>query len=451
MKKPLPKIGVIFLGRRRPGFDMEWGRAMEARARAFLGSEATFSIVEPTEKVIDEPTLRRGFEECTQAGIEALLVLQTTMSDGRLAAALAQRWPHPILLWATPENQQGDMISSCSLVGAHCWAALLRQMDHPFDLIYGAPEEPAVRQRLLEAIRLAVTTRRLRQVRLGMIGGQSPGFSAMGADPFFTQRKLGVQLQSFTLVEFAALANDLPAAAIASDVEQVRAHGLPHQDTSDDDLATNSRLYLALRAFLANENLDAITLREWPELPNLLGQWPYLAVARLAEEGCPFGIEGDVDGALTAWLGESLGFGRAYLTDWLEHDHETITTWHGGAAPFSLCEPAGSPGAPRLARHFNTHKPLVVEATIRAEMPATLVRLWRIGEKFHLTAREGRTVPPKRHLRMTNGLVRLDRQDPHDWFEELCHLGMPHHVTLFAGHHTRPLRRLARSLGIEFV
>ena len=29
----LPKLGVIFIGRRRPGFDMDWGRAMEERVR----------------------------------------------------------------------------------------------------------------------------------------------------------------------------------------------------------------------------------------------------------------------------------------------------------------------------------------------------------------------------------------------------------------------------------
>lgn len=30
------KVGVIFLGRRRPGFDMEWGKVMEQSVRGWL-------------------------------------------------------------------------------------------------------------------------------------------------------------------------------------------------------------------------------------------------------------------------------------------------------------------------------------------------------------------------------------------------------------------------------
>jgi L-fucose isomerase-like protein len=212
-----------------------------------------------------------------------------------------------------------------------------------------------------------------------------------------------------------------------------------------------SKLYLTMRGFFETEALDALTIREWPEMPNVFGQWPYLGVARLVEEGRAIGIEGDVDGALTAWIGEALGLGRCYLTDWLEHDSETITVWHGGAAPFSLCEPVGAPGGPRLARHFNIRKPLAVEATLRAGMPVTITRLWRCDGRYFITAREGATIPPRRHLMMTNGLARLDRQSPAQWFEELCHAGMPHHVAIFQGHHENLLRRFARAVHATFV
>jgi len=193
-----------------------------------------------------------------------------------------------------------------------------------------------------------------------------------------------------------------------------------------------------------------MTIREWPEMPNTMGQWPYLGVARLVEEGLAVGIEGDADGALSAWIAESLGLGRCYLSDWLEHDAETITLWHGGAAPLSLCEPIGTPGGPRIAQHFNIKKPAVVEATLRAKMPVTVFRFWRLQGKYHLTAREGETIQPKRHLMATNGLARMKR-DPGEWFEELCHAGMPHHVAVIQGHHANFFKRLARLMEIQFV
>ena len=119
------KLGVVFLGRRRPGFDMDWGRAMEQRVRGWL-EKSGFTICEPSEKAVDDASLRRSLAAFEEARVNAVVVLQTTMGDGRLAPTLAQLWPEPIVLWATPEKPDGDMISSCSLVGAHCWASVLR-------------------------------------------------------------------------------------------------------------------------------------------------------------------------------------------------------------------------------------------------------------------------------------------------------------------------------------
>jgi L-fucose isomerase-like protein len=445
-----PKLGVIFLGRRRPGFDMDWGRRQEERVRSWL-RQAGYAFFEPPEKAVDDPSLRKAVAACVEQGAQALVLLQTTMGDGRLSPTLAQLWPDPVVLWATPEKPDGDMISSCSLVGAHAWGSTLRQMRHPFELVYGDPDAPATRQRLSEAVRIAATVRALRSVRLGLIGGQAPGFFAMGADSFSIHRGLGAQVQTFSLLEFVSAANGVTDAAVAEDVTKVKALGIPHKDTGEEDLPMASRLYLAMRSFLDTEGLDAMTIRCWPELPNTFGQWPYLGIARLTDEGRAVACEGDADGALSAWIGERLGMGRCYLTDWLEHDHETITLWHGGAAPMGLCAPAGEPGGPRIARHFNVKKPAVVEATLRENMPVTIMRLWRCDGGYYLTAREGQTIKPKRHLMGSNGLARLDKQDPREWFEELCHQGMPHHVAVFEGRHNAVLRRLARALSIPFI
>jgi L-fucose isomerase-like protein len=449
-REPALKLGVIFLGRRRPGFDMEWGRQMEDRVRDWL-KQTPFDVFEPEQKAIDEPSLNHALAACEQEHTDALVLLQTTMGDGRLAPTLAQRWPAPPVLWATPEKPDGDMISSCSLVGAHCWASVLRQMGHAFEIVYGDPADSETQQRLSEAVRLAATVRRLRTVRLGVVGGQAPGYFAMSPEPFAIHRGLGAQVQTYSLLEFANAVNGCTDAAVAEDVARTKALGMPHKDTSDEDLPVASRLYLAMRSFIEGENLDALTIRDWPEMANTFGQWPYLGVARLTDEGCAVGIEGDADGALSAWIAEALGLGRCYLSDWLEHNQDSITLWHGGAAPMSLCEPAGQPGSPRIARHFNIKKPAVVEATLRANMPVTIFRFWRLDGKYFLTAREGTTLRPRRHLMATNGLARLDQQDPREWFEELCHAGMPHHVAVVAGHHQPLLRRFGRALRMEMI
>lgn len=169
------------------------------------------TIFEPPQKAVDDSSLREALAACQAREVEVLVLLQTTMADARLAPTLAL-WPDPPVLWATPENPQGDMISSCSLVGVHCWASIFRQMGHSFEMVNGDPESPATQQRFNSAVRLAATVRRLRTARLGVIGGQAPGYFAMGADPFSIHSGLGVQMQTFSLMEFADVALDLRTA-----------------------------------------------------------------------------------------------------------------------------------------------------------------------------------------------------------------------------------------------
>ena len=83
-------------------------------------------------------------------------------------------------------------------------------------------------------------------------------------------------------------------------------------------------------------------------------------------------------------------------------------------------------------------------------MPVTVFRFWRLDGKYFLTAREGETIKPKRHLMATNGLAKM-QEDPGEWFEELCHHGMPHHVAVVQGHHAAFLRRFARIMKMEFA
>ena len=62
-----------------------------------------------------------------------------------------------------------------------------------------------------------------------------------------------------------------------------------------DEIEPSSRHYLAMKRFIDNENMDALAIRCWPELPGPeelggLDQWCYMALARLASEGEYFGF-----------------------------------------------------------------------------------------------------------------------------------------------------------------
>jgi L-fucose isomerase-like protein len=57
---------------------------------------------------------------------------------------------------------------------------------------------------------------------------------------------------------------------------------------------------------------------------------------------------------------------------------------------------------------------------------------------------EGTTLPPRRPLQGTHGLVAVPNTDVRGLFDALCHEGMPHHVAVVRGHAAQTLRRWAR-------
>lgn len=443
------RLGVIQLGRKRPGFDQDWNRTITGRGLSLL-ERLGYSIVQADKPVVDEATTIAALDNISQSGCEALLLLQPSMAHGQLALTVAQRWSDPVILWATPERPGDGKVSSCSLVGQHLWASSLRQAGRPFEFVYGDPDDAAAGKDLARAVTLARAAFRLRRSRVGLVGTHAPGFIDLAVEPFLLRRAMGIQLYPLSLPQFIERVRDFPEEAVRQDVERVREMRLPLRNVVADDLAMNSRCYLAMHELIEEELLDALAIQCWPELPNLIGQWPYLAVSRLSTEGRAVAIEGDVDGAISSLISILVGAGPGFLTDWLEHDSSTIFFWHPGMAPMDMCEGPGRAGAPTLAAHFNIEKPLVVEGRIRTNEPVTVLRLWRCDNRYHLTALEGQTIEPRRNVTGNIALVETTEGDVPARFERLLHAGMPHHVLVSFGKHREALRRLAGLLGLQW-
>ncbi|MGH9655265.1 MAG: hypothetical protein ACRD6B_17575 [Bryobacteraceae bacterium] len=440
-------LGILIAGRKRPGFDQEWNRLITGSSLDAL-KELGFECVGAEAPVVDDASADATLDRIRAAGCGALLVLQPSIAHGQLALTIMQRWSNPVILWATPERQDDGKVSSCGLVGQHLWASVLRQAKHPFEFVYGDPDDKAARTDLTRAVAMAQTVDRLKHTKLGVVGTYVPGFVDLAAEPFLLRRSLGVQLHALSLPQFIERVHSVPEPNVEQDVQRVKALGLPMANVTGDALAVNSRCYLAMLELMREERLDALALQCWPEIPNMLGQWPYLAVSRLTTEGHAVSIEGDVDGCIGTLMNSSLGLGPSFLTDWLEHDEHSIFFWHPGMAPMTMCDAAGTEYGPELDLHFNIAKPLVVNGRIRSGEAVTVHRLWRCDNQYLLTAFEGRTLPPKRKVTGNSVLVEISGESVPSRFDRLLHAGLPHHVLLAFGHHAESFRRMARLLGI---
>ena len=439
------KVAVFFIGRKRPGFEPAWGAHIEQEIRAQLRR----SPFDPLffGPITDEAVMKQAIFDCYSAGVETIVVSQPTMGDGNLWPILLAEWSGGIIIWGTPENPKNPKVSACGLVGAHNWVSGMAQAGKPPYLVYGMPGDEKTVTDLNAAVHGSSAAAKLRRARVGLIGDHAPGFMNMAVDAAAMQRLLGTRLRRFGLHEFFALVRSFPDEVVAADRAKAEAIGLPICDgvtLSDDVWNISSRFYLAVRELVETENLDAVALRCWPEIPNEFGVWPYLAVPRLASDGINICEEGDVDGALGCLLAKALGCETAaFNSDWLEHDDDSILLWHGGATPWGMCQPIGGPGGPTLNVHYNTGKPLVVDAELLYNMDVTLFRFWRMGDRYSLAIAEGRVEKPPRAITGCAGTVRIPGGGVERFFLDVCNLGMPHHVVVMKGSYGTQLRQFA--------
>ncbi len=445
-------LGVLIFARKRPGFDQEWSKIIRERCLKTL-TGLGFNCIGTEKLVIDDESAHYALDEIERANCEALVIVQPSIADGQFALTIGQRWSGPIILWATPERPGDGKVSSCSLVGEHLWASICSQANHPFELVYGGPDTPQskIESNLLQAVALAGAVSRLRRDKVGVVGTHVPGFIDLAADPFLIRQTFGMQLHSLSLPHFIDRVNNIEEQAVREDIFEARKLGLTTHDVPpDSQLAMSSRYFLAMKDLMQEASLDALAIQCWPELPNVLGQWPYLAVSRLTTAGNAVSIEGDVDGAIGSLIGRRLGIGPGFLTDWLEHDASTILFWHPGMAPLNMCNPAGAADGPSLGDHFNGARPFVVDGPLQIGHPVTVSRVWRCGGRYHLMAFEGQSINPNRRVSGNSLLLKISGEPVPERFDRLIHAGLPHHVTLHFGNHADTFRRLARLFGVEW-
>jgi L-fucose isomerase-like protein len=113
----------------------------------------------------------------------------------------------------------------------------------------------------------------------------------------------------------------------------------------DEYVEKNARLYLALRVLCREDNANAMALQDWPNMQDLYGVSPLLALCWLAErDGIPSAHEGDVLGALTMRMLAAVAGRPSTIMDIavIDSERDTALLWHCGGSPMSLADESGA-------------------------------------------------------------------------------------------------------------
>jgi hypothetical protein len=470
-EKPTPHVLVIPTA--RPTFVVDVARERAAAARRLL-TELGAEVVGPADLVLtpEDIDAARSFFD---APVDVVINLCASFSDATPALELYADLDRPLVTWSFREpGPVGDRLWLNSLCGSNLFGHALARLGRDVRLVYGDPDEPAVRETLeallngvypaapdlprrdgerapAEPVQAALS--QLAGATIGVIGEAPPGFTPSQFDPQILGGVLGLDTDSITIDDTFARINAVPADVTEAELSALRRDRPSVAVLDRTEVSRHAAVTSALRDWQTAGGLSAVAVRCWPEFPTQRGVCPCSSLSRLADEGTPTVCERDVYGAATMLLMEAFGSGTTYLVDTVDLDAErnVVRLWHCGAAATSL---AADPDQATQSVHCNRkigvagNFPLKTGRVILARLTEDNTGEGSSGLRLLLGA--GESVPAPNRFQGNTADVRLDI-DASDFVHVLVYEGFPHH-TVLAWTDVRPqLRTAADLLGIPVV
>src|SRR5258706_813204 len=392
------------------------------------GLKTDFFVVDP---VSDEESARQSVQELSRRNPDLLLIipLRGLSAQAIETAVLTSRSACLIC----PIQGRFALPSSALAVGA------LRESKIPVELLYAPSDNPDFIERLQCVTRAARAFSRIRQSRIGVIGGLFPNLVSCRYDPQIVNSRLGTTLVP---ISFKETRNSIQSISQRmSDVEQLQQEITTSYTINDVDLNTLDKgiqLHLALKQVALEQKLDGFATECWSGFPKELGLNPCMG---FIEDAYTLACEGDVMLCISLLLVRYLTGSSAYVGDLYDLDLDGILTLIHCGAPASLTSSDGevmlSKSQLALERGFETMtcRPPLVNG------PVTLFRFYgQECDKLHLASGEllGSELSP-------NLTVNVQLNSNRWGFLEQC---FGNHYIVVAGDIRSELKLLAKWLGI---
>ncbi len=388
-------------------------------------------VVDP---VSDEESARQSVQELLRRNPDLLLIipLRGLTAQAIEKAVLTSRTPCLIC----PIQGRFALPSSALAVGA------LRESKIPVELLYAPSDNPDFVERLRCITRAARAFSRIRQSRIGVIGGLFPNLVSCRYDPQMVHSRLGTTLVP---ISFKETRNSIQSISQRmSLVEQLRQEITASYTINAADLNAldgGIQLHLALKQVALEQKIDGFATECWSGFPKELGLNPCLG---FIEDAYTLACEGDVMLCISLLLVRYLTGTGAYVGDLYDLDLNGILTLIHCGAPASLAsnreETIVSKSQLALERGFET-----VTCRPRLENgPVTLFRFYgRECDKLHLASGEllGSESSPNLTVKIK---LKGNRWD----FLEQC---FGNHYIVVAGDIRSELKLLGKWLGITII
>jgi L-fucose isomerase-like protein len=374
------------------------------------------------------PLAQLGAERLAPTGAGAAQPLIVFVVTGGTEQSILELWEdrtetapgEPLILLAHPGHN--------SLPASLEALARLHQLGAAGRIIYlQGPDDQNGLELLREAIADLQVRRALREVRIGLVGPPSDWLVASSPNPGVVREVWGPHVVPIDLdavyEQFRSVADPAPMAAELID------HAEAMLEASPAEVDEAARFAAALRSVVADQHLDAVTVRCF-DVIEALGTSGCMALSRLNDDGVIAGCEGDLVSTVgMIWVDRLLGI-LPWMANPARLDVEANTVWLAHCTvPRSLVESFS------IRSHFESGMGVGIEG----RFPGGPVTLLRIGGTAmdRLWAAEGEILQTGSDpsLCRTQIEVRLGGEKVSDLLE--APLG--NHLIVVTGHHRKRL------------
>ena len=320
--------------------------AAAAALEALCDSEDVRLYVAPGVPMNDQET-RASLDACRAEGADFILLLHGGFTMGDVARTIAAA-PVRAGFWSVPEPRRTGDIQLNNFVSLNMSLSIARQVRDrraaPVQWYHGAPDSPALVQRLRTTLRALRAAKALEDARIGIVGGLAMTFYNMEVSTNALRQRIGVEIAHHDIGELTRRMAEQDRSRATAEVAAMCA-AAPVHGVTDAQMELTARAALALRDIATENGYDALAVSDWPALQDDPGMHPGAAFTWLEEtDELPVASEGDALGAVTQLVAKALSARVGYLLDMTEPDLDAgqLLMWHGGGGPLHLADDAGA-------------------------------------------------------------------------------------------------------------
>jgi L-fucose isomerase-like protein len=306
---------------------------------------------------------------------------------------------------------------------------LRQQGDTASVILHGPPEK--IHSDLARRGKLLQTWRKLRHARIGILGNPSDWLIAGSVDYSAVSQRWGVGFDHFPIQAFVDQCARVPQERVVA-VRTAIPDSWNRRGIGEPAIEEALRIYVSLRELVAEQRLDAVTVRCF-DLVTRLKTTGCLALALLSQEGIVAGCESDVPAVLTLLVNQWLLDTPAFMANPSRIEEDGIILAHCTVPPDLVADI-------ELQTHFETGLGVALKGTFPSG-PATISRLGG-NELDRFVALTGEMIPFSADSRLCRTQVKIHLTEGYRYFLENP-LGN-HHI-LVPGNHAN---RLSEFMGM---